>query len=237
MPVVPGADEQAMQEACDKLARAWGARRAWLVALPAAEAMAEAVHLPAGSCAAEPLTGTPIECVDLRAVGHGARESGVAFMVDNTLPGAAGCAAVRLGAHVAYAALGEDLCAWAVSRDAERVLPGIAERLSALPQAGGDALEEARERIDRGVREWRASSDAAQVVAAYLTCHPRVAEVRYPGLKSDPSFEVAARTLQRGFGPVVDFRLHGEREWERRICDSGDERGLVMSIEQWLSAR
>ena len=196
-----------------------------------------AVHLPEGSYSVAPLAETPIKCFDLRALGLEARERGVALMVDNTLPGATGCAAVRLGAHVAYAALGEDLCAWAVSRDAERVLPGIVERLSALPQAEGDTLEEARERIDRGAHEWRKASDAAQVVAAFLVCHPRVAEVRYPGLKSDPSFDVAARTLQRGFGPVVDFRLHDERAWKRRICDSGDERAMVLALEQWLSAR
>ena len=60
---------------------------------------------------------------------------------------------------------------------------------------------------------WRQVSDEAQTVANYLIRHPRVSEVRYPGLKSDPLYVQASCTLQRGFGPYVALRLFQESDW------------------------
>ena len=83
--------------------------------------------------------------------------------------------------------------------------------------------------------DWHTVSDAAQVVAAYLRCHPRVEELRYPGLRSDESFTIAARTLEGGFGPWVDVRVCGQAGWQRITCDSTDAREQVMSLERRLS--
>ena len=83
-----------------------------------------------------------------------------------------------------------------------------------------------------GRERWRVLSDAAQVVANYLVCHPRVDAVRYPGLKSDPDFPRAANTLIGGFGPLVAYRLAGEwRLWE---ADERDPREQVMELESQL---
>ena len=82
---------------------------------------------------------------------------------------------------------------------------------------------------------WHASSDEAQVVAAYLRCHPRVRELRYPGLRGDPSFEVAARTLQGGFGPYVDYRLEEGTPWHRIACMGADPRETVIALERALA--
>ena len=220
---------------CGELARAWGAQRAWIVALPARAALDTAVQVSTQACHAAPLDGTPIGCVDIRALGRQARERHVPFIVDCTVPGVKGCAAVRLGAHVAYAKLAPELCVLAVSRDADRMLEGIADRISGLPQVEGERLEEAQRTLENAAREWRQTSDVAQVVASYLACHPRVATVRYPGLKTDPTFAVAARTLQRGFGPVVDVRLVGEQRWHRCGCVAEDPRESVLRLERWLS--
>lgn len=82
---------------------------------------------------------------------------------------------------------------------------------------------------------YRAASDVAQVVAAYLRCHPRVVEVRYPGLKGDPSFEVAARTLVGGFGPFVDYRVPASEGWVRwTACPDDDPREAVLALEREL---
>ena len=84
-----------------------------------------------------------------------------------------------------------------------------------------------------GRERWRALSDAAQVVANYLVCHPRVEAVRYPGLKSDPDFGRAANTLVGGFGPRVAYRAAGEwRLWE---ADDRDARDQVMELERLLA--
>ena len=80
-----------------------------------------------------------------------------------------------------------------------------------------------------GRERWRVLSDAAQVVANYLACHPRVEAVRYPGLKADPDFPRAANELVGGFGPYVASRAAGEwRLWE---ADDRDAREQVMELE------
>ena len=87
-----------------------------------------------------------------------------------------------------------------------------------------------------GRERWRVLSDAAQVVANYLACHPRVEAVRYPGLKSDPDFPRAANALVGGFGPRVAIRLSGAPagEWLVWEADARDARDQVMGLEDFL---
>lgn len=90
-----------------------------------------------------------------------------------------------------------------------------------------------------GRERWRAVSDVAQVVAHYLRCHPAVEEVRYPGLKSDLQFSVAACKLVGGFGPHVRYRTAGK--WHDFVCEPFDHdaeshaKQVVMSLEKGLS--
>lgn len=51
----------------------------------------------------------------------------------------------------------------------------------------------------------------AMAVAKYLQEHPRVAWVRYPGLESDPSYNIARRYFHNGMaGGMVVFGIRGE---------------------------
>jgi cystathionine gamma-synthase len=50
--------------------------------------------------------------------------------------------------------------------------------------------------------------DNAERIAAYLTRHPKVAAVFYPGLPEHPGHEVAAKQMRR-FGGMVTFRAAG----------------------------
>lgn len=84
-----------------------------------------------------------------------------------------------------------------------------------------------------GRQQWRLVSDVAQVVACYLRCHPRVEAVRYPGLKEDPLFKKASCTLVGGFGPCVWYCVAGE--WRELVCEAGDARELVLSLEHIMS--
>ncbi len=52
----------------------------------------------------------------------------------------------------------------------------------------------------------RHCANAARV-AVYLSSHPRVAWVRYPGLAGDPSHETATKYMENGFGGMVVFGL------------------------------
>ena len=87
--------------------------------------------------------------------------------------------------------------------------------------------------------EWRARSDVAQAVACYLACHPRVAEVRYPGLTSDPDYQRASSTLRCGFGPWVDVCLAGGEKprWLRLDVTDADAPTWVMRLEELLAER
>lgn len=52
----------------------------------------------------------------------------------------------------------------------------------------------------------------AQAVAKFLSDHPAVAWVRYPGLPSDPSHDTAASQFENGFGGMVVFGLKSGRK-------------------------
>lgn len=96
----------------------------------------------------------------------------------------------------------------AASNEAERVLGILLPQLAMITQA----------RCDR-----------ALVAAQYLAHHPRVADVRYPGLQDDPANSEARRSLEHGFGWRVAFKLP---------CDScGFAHGLWEEPMGFLASR
>ena len=57
-------------------------------------------------------------------------------------------------------------------------------------------------------------------VARYLSEHPLVEWVRYPGLEGDPSHKVAKKYLKKGFGGMVVFGIKGGTKAGRTFIDS-----------------
>ena len=57
----------------------------------------------------------------------------------------------------------------------------------------------------------RAHSANAMRVAQFLSSHPAVTEVRYPGLPDDPGHAAAAACLDGGFGGMLAFAVKGGR--------------------------
>lgn len=55
----------------------------------------------------------------------------------------------------------------------------------------------------------RAQSENARRIAEYLTTHPRIEAVHYPGLATHPNHAVAARQMLGGFGGMLSIRLRG----------------------------
>lgn len=230
---VPGADHAPGTA----FAHGQGARLGWLVATPRAEVLSYLRNqADARSSLVElsPLTPAPIVCNDVKAQAAEARGEGKVVMADVSAYGPEGCPAVRLGAHVSVMGISEGLCVVAVSKDAFRALQGLRTWLDERVTADEAHCSLAVRVLDREARRWHLSSDAAQVVASYLRCHPKVEELRYPGLKQDPSFAVAARTLQQGFGLRVDYCLVGSGEWRSIVCDSADPHDQVLALEESL---
>lgn len=221
------------EDARAALSRKVGASCLWVLSCTAQEAQTALLAGCDEACVRRmaPLDGMPVRCNDLREAGRSARERGEVLVVDVTVPGLFCCDALRLGAHVCVMELDEDLSLIALSRDARAVLPSALQALDTLPLASRGELGHATELLEAQVAHWRAVSDVAQVVAAYLRCHPIVEDVRYPGLRGDPSYEVAARTLQRGFGPLVDY-LTNDGTWHRFAATARDAREQVIELER-----
>jgi O-acetylhomoserine (thiol)-lyase len=81
-------------------------------------------------------------------------------------------------------------------------------------------------------------SENALQVAEYLAKHPKVAWVRYPGLKNDQSYPLASRDLKNGFGGMVVFGVKGGYDAAVKIIDTirlfshlanvGDAKSLIL---------
>lgn len=71
--------------------------------------------------------------------------------------------------------------------------------------------------LERGLKTFelrmQRHNENGQAVAEFLTRHPRIEKVYYPGLPSHPSHEVAKRTM-RGFGGLVTF-LVKDADWRQ----------------------
>ncbi len=85
----------------------------------------------------------------------------------------------------------------------------------------------------RGVRTLalrieRAQENAIQV-ADFLQNHPKVAWIRFPGLKSHPQYELAKRQMN-GFGSMMSFGLKGGYEAGRKLMDNVHLALLAVSL-------
>jgi methionine-gamma-lyase len=87
-----------------------------------------------------------------------------------------------------------------------------------------------------GLRMERASASALEL-ARRLESDPRIERVWYPGLRSHPQHEIAARQMERGFGAMIALEVRGGLERGKRCYDSvelfaravslGDVRSLI----------
>jgi O-acetylhomoserine (thiol)-lyase len=81
-------------------------------------------------------------------------------------------------------------------------------------------------------------SENASRVAEYLSVHPKVSWVNYPGLPDHPSHELASRYLKGGYGALMGFGVKGGAEAGKRFIDQlklfshlaniGDSKSLVI---------
>jgi cystathionine gamma-synthase len=98
----------------------------------------------------------------------------------------------------------------------------LAERLGLLQAATGpvpgpvDAFLILRGVKTLAVRMDRHCANAA-AVAEFLSGHPAVAAVYYPGLATHPGHDLAARQMS-GFGGMVSFTLAGGEAAARAVC-------------------
>ncbi len=81
-------------------------------------------------------------------------------------------------------------------------------------------------------------NENAEKLAAFLSEHPAVEWVTYPGLKSHPSHEIAKKTFKNGFGSIITFGIKGGKSAGKKLIDNvalwshvanvGDAKSLII---------
>jgi cystathionine gamma-synthase len=161
---------------------------------------------------------------DIAALATIAHESGALLVVDNTFASPYLQQPLTLGADVVvhsttkYLGGHSDVVGGAlVARNA-----ALGEELVFHQNAMGaiagpfDAWLVLRGIKTLGVRMDRHCTNAARVVD-FLTTHPAVGRVFYPGLPDHPGLEIAVRQMS-GFGGMVSFTLRGGEEAALKVC-------------------
>jgi len=78
------------------------------------------------------------------------------------------------------------------------------------------------------IRIERAQKNAMEV-AKFLETHPKVAWIRYPGLKSHPQYDLAKKQMN-GFGSMMSFGLKGGYESGKKLMDNVHLALLAVSL-------
>ncbi|MGE5106481.1 MAG: trans-sulfuration enzyme family protein [Sphingobacteriales bacterium] len=68
--------------------------------------------------------------------------------------------------------------------------------------------------VSRGIKTLalrvRAQTETAGKLATYLSTHPKVEVVHYPGLIAHPQYSIAAKQMKGGFGAVLSVQIKGD---------------------------
>jgi len=181
-------------------------------------------------------TNPLLKLVDIEAVSRLAHARQALLVVDNTFMSPYFQRPLALGAdivvHSATKYLGghSDVIGGALVVNRE----DLAERLAFLQNAVGgvpgplDAWLVLRGLKTLAIR-MREHDRNARLVAAFLSEHPKVARVFYPGLPSNPQRELARRQMS-GFGGMISFEVKGGLDPARRVVERTELFTLAESL-------
>ena len=170
-------------------------------------------------------TNPLLKLVDIAAVSKLAHANKALVVVDNTFMSPYFQRPLSLGAdivvHSATKYLGghSDVIGGTLVVNREDLLEQLAFLQNALGGVPGplDAWLVLRGLKTLAVR-MREHDRNARLVAAFLSEHPKVARVFYPGLPSNPQRELARRQMS-GFGGMISFEVKGGLEPARRVVE------------------
>jgi len=171
-------------------------------------------------------TNPTLKIVDIRAISDIARRHGMRVVVDNTF------ASPILQRPLEH---GADL----VVHSATKYLNGHSDMVGGMVVVGDDAdlaeqlafLQNSVGAVQgpfdsflalRGLKtlhlRMRAHCDNALALAQFLSTHPAIQKVVYPGLASHPQHALAARQMD-GFGGIVSIWTKGGFDGAKRLCE------------------
>jgi cystathionine gamma-synthase len=208
----------------DKVAKAWGIEHD---PAPVSDVDAVRAAIKPGVTTlvwVETPTNPLLNLGDIEALANAAHDGGALLVVDNTFATPYLQQPLTLGADVVvhsttkYIGGHSDVIGGAlVVRDLD-LAEKIAFHQNSMGAVAGpfDAFLTHRGLKTLGVRMDR-HCDNAERIADFLTSHPAVGDVIYPGLATHPGHEAAARQMRR-FGGVVSFRVKAGEQAALDVC-------------------
>jgi len=197
--------------------------------------VAEAVTPATQMVYCETPTNPMMFLADLEAVGHITQARGLLLVVDNTFATPYFQQPIALGADIVLHSTTKYLNGHSdmVGGMLVTARDDLAERLGFLQNAAGGVPGP----MDcwlclRGIKtlplRMRQHDSNGRTIADWLTRHPRVQRVYYPGLTDHPQHQLAARQM-RGFGGMVSVEL-GDPAFARQVV----ERTRVFALAESL---
>lgn len=166
--------------------------------------------------------------IDIARMRDIADQANAMLVVDNTFATPRHQNPLALGAelvvHSATKALGghNDLMAGAIAGSKEHY-----EKLWFTRQAIGTTLDAySASLLERGLKTFTLRADRmatnAMTIAKQLCAHPRISQMRYPGLETDPGHAIAAKQMHAGFGGILAFDVGSTIEDAKRFISALD---------------
>jgi cystathionine gamma-lyase len=171
-------------------------------------------------------TNPMLQLVDIAAMAELARECGAWLVVDNTFATPMLQRPLELGADIVVHSVTKylnghsDMVGGAVAvRDDE-----LAEKIGFIQNSSGGVQGPFDSfLVMRGVKtlalRMKAHCENAARIAEWLSKHPKVEKVIYPGLDSHPQKALAERQMD-GFGGMVSFDIGGDLDRARRFLEN-----------------
>ncbi len=207
----------------DKVFTQWGIQYT-PAALSDLDAVAAAITDQTKLVWVETPTNPLLTIADIAGIAELSRKAGAKLLVDNTFASPALQQPLTLGADIVlhsttkYIGGHSDVVGGALLTSDEELDTAFAFLQNGAGAVPGpfDAYLTMRGLKTLVLRMQRHSENAAKV-AEFLSEHPAIESVLYPGLPSHPNHEVAAKQMS-GFGGMVSVRLRGGRAAAQQFC-------------------
>lgn len=167
-----------------------------------------------------------IGITDLKSLAALAHEHGIPLVVDNTFCSPYLQRPIELGADIVVHSMTKfinghaDIVAGMIISASEKYHKLIKPVMTNM---GCNMDPHQAYMVHRGLKTLGLRIDRAQEsaikIANYLENHPKVAWVKYPGLKSHPQFELAKQQMD-GPGSMISFELKGGLDAGKRMIDN-----------------
>jgi O-succinylhomoserine (thiol)-lyase len=186
-------------------------------------------------------TNPMMRVTDLRACAEVAHEAGALVVVDNTFCSPYIQRPIELGADIVLHSTTKflnghsDSVGGAVITNSDEV----AEKIGFLQNAVGAILSPFDSwLVLRGIKtlavRMRQHEENGMAMAEYLSRHPKVKKIYYPGLPAHPQHQLAKRQMN-GFGSMISFELGSKENAKKfldrvRLCSLAESLGGVESL-------